>query len=86
VIDTATGSVIGDTVTQFSPEDVAVSPDGKYVFATVGREVFSVIDAETDTVVATIIQADPNRVDVSPDGTHVYVTNNDNTVFVITLG
>jgi YVTN family beta-propeller protein len=79
-----------------SPRGVAVTPDGRKVYVTnAGNDTesliddtVSVIDTETDDVVATITINDSSfGVAVTPDGSKVYVTNlNRPTVSVIDTG
>ncbi|HEX8771200.1 MAG TPA: hypothetical protein VF711_10580, partial [Acidimicrobiales bacterium] len=81
VVDTSTSAVTAVGVGEV-PLGVTVSPDGSrvYVANMVGLSV-SVIDAATNTVVATIpVESEAQDVAVSPDGTRVYaVTSNDPT-------
>jgi YVTN family beta-propeller protein len=66
------------------PEDVAVSPDGSFVYATVtgppntgpgGPHLLAVISTATDKVTGTIAVSDgPRQVVFSPDGSRAYVT------------
>ena len=56
---------------------MAVSPDGTRAYVTnLGSGTVSVIDTDTNTVIATItVGSGPAGVAVSPDGTRAYVTN-----------
>ncbi|MGQ0775682.1 MAG: protein kinase domain-containing protein [Pseudonocardiales bacterium] len=69
-----------------APDDVAISRDGHRVYtANSGDNTVSVIDTDTDKVIATIIVGEyPDDVAVSLDGSRVYTTNQRaNTVSVI---
>ncbi|HET6731679.1 Ig-like domain-containing protein, partial [Mycobacterium sp.] len=93
----STTATVAVTVTPMSiavgnfPTGVAVSPDGSTVYVTnfgdlsSGGNTVSVIDAATNTVVATItVGGNPANVAVSPNGATAYVTNlDDGTVSVI---
>jgi DNA-binding beta-propeller fold protein YncE len=89
VIDTGDNKVV-DTIPGIA-SPVAVAPDGKHVYAfgpATSDFVFniSVIDATTDTVVATIplnvkqvdggvsLNANSNAIAVTPDGKHIFAT------------
>ena len=90
VIDTATTppSVVATIPgpQSFLTGAVAVTPDGKHVYVTIGADsTVSVIATATNTVVATVpVAGGSGRVAVTPDGKHAYVTNNgSNNVSVI---
>lgn len=91
VIDTATNTIaaiIAISLTNNTPQNVAVSAHGTHVYVTNYVDgTVSVIDTATNTLTTTIAVGDgPVGVAVSPDDTHVYVTNsNDNTVSVISI-
>jgi len=72
-----------------APCDLAVTPDGKYVYVPNGDDV-AVIDTSTKTVIARIaVGAKPYSVATSPDNKYIYVTNrgidNDGSVSVISV-
>jgi|GEM_PF-5180766 len=77
VIDTASGSVIGDPITVgATPGALAVSPDGAHVYVVCGDGTVSVIDTATSTVVPiTISTALSGGIAISPDGAWVYVAD-----------
>ncbi|OBA96652.1 hypothetical protein A5662_17385 [Mycobacteriaceae bacterium 1482268.1] len=59
-----------------SPQDVAISPDGKYAYVTDQvDDTVTVIDTKTNKIVGTPISVgrDPYPIAVSPDGSKVYV-------------
>ena len=86
VIDRSTGEV---KVVSTGPgtEGIAISPDGKEVWAASRLDdKISIISTATDTIVATFPSGGkgPKRMDFTPDGTQVWVTNpasNQATVF-----
>lgn len=95
VLDAATGAVIATIQTGTAPgyldtyAGVAVSPDGKRVYAVdPNAATLSTIDTATNTVVATTpLGGQPVAVAVSPDGKYVYATNRDDgTLSVIPVG
>jgi YVTN family beta-propeller protein len=55
-------------------EWLAVTPDGKYLYATgpLGSAV-SVIDTSTNTVVTSVLEGSPSTVGITPDGKRAYV-------------
>lgn len=99
VVDTSSGKVLGEISVGLHPNDVAASPDGRFVYVANGNtDDVSVIDTRSDTVVETIsvrllttsenlIGDSPNAVAVSPNGRWLYVANGmDNAVAVVRLG
>ena len=66
--------VIGRAQTGYGPYGVDVSPDGDRVYVTTEEEGIVLIDAATNTVVATI-PANATTVAVSPDGTVLYAVS-----------
>ena len=87
-LDTATNNVttIMSYEPNYSPDEVAVTPDGKKLYVT-NPEVanISVIDTATNTVTATVPVGEwPVGIAITPDGTKVYVANlGNNTTSVI---
>jgi YVTN family beta-propeller protein len=80
VIDTATNTIVKTVLVANSggttPDGVAVTPDGKYVYVTNGINGVAVIDATSNAVVETVpVGTSPAGVAVTPDGKHVYVAN-----------
>ena len=58
-----------------APTDVAMSPNGSYVYvANSGSNSVSVIQTSDNTVATTIAVVGPEKLVVSPDGAYVYVT------------
>jgi YVTN family beta-propeller protein len=78
VIDTATNTVVTTVGVGNTPEEVAVTPDGKHAYVTnSGSNNVSVIATATNAVGATVTVGNkPFGVAVTPDGKHVYVTLN----------
>jgi len=69
-----------------APSGVAITPDRKFAYVTnSGLNTVSVIDIETNTVVASVlVGTTPNTIAITPDGQFAYVTNRDsNDVSVI---
>ena len=86
MIETTTNNVVATVPVGNGPWGVAVSPDGKYVYAAnCYSNTVSVIDTSGNTIAATIpVGVSPYGIAVSTDGSNVYVTNYfDNTVSVI---
>jgi YVTN family beta-propeller protein len=90
IIDTATNTVaqtvqIGAPSATSDLTEVAVTPDGKFVYVANPNNSVSVIDTASNTIVKTIsVGMSPAGVAVSPDGVNVYVSNSaSNTVSVI---
>jgi YVTN family beta-propeller protein len=92
VIDTATNTVVGQPIAVgASPQDIAISPDGKRVYvANGGANTVSVIDTDSARMIATVTAMAPNdqrpgpyALAVSPDGKFVYIAGNDDTVWVM---
>lgn len=85
--------VVGRRTAAFIPlgtsvEGIAVSPDGRFVFAAdFGDGKVSVIRTSDDSVVATLtVGSLPNDVAVTPDGRRAFVTNQgDSTISVISI-
>jgi YVTN family beta-propeller protein len=77
VIDTETGSVSATIPVGKDSSGVAITPDGKHVYApNYADGTMSVIDTTTDKVSATIPKlGSPSWVAITPDGTHAYVSN-----------
>lgn len=95
VLDAATGAVIATLQTgttagyEDSYQGIAVSPDGKRVYAVdPNAATLSSIDAATNTLIATTpLGGGAGGVAVSPDSKYVYVTNRlDGTLSVIPVG
>ncbi len=87
VIDVATNTVTANISVGSYPVEVEVSLDGTKLYAVNQEGTVSVIDTNTNTVIATINIGEGNYplgVAVTPDGTKVYVTNSgSSTVSVI---
>ncbi len=85
VISLATFSRIASITVGRSPQGLAVSPDGKYLYvANFGGGAISVIDTSTNKVISSISIGSPRNIAVSPDGKTLYVTNyNSGTISVI---
>jgi len=58
-----------------TPCDLAVTPDGRYVYVPTGKAV-AVIDTTTNKLLTSINTGRSQGVAVTPDGEYVYVTNN----------
>jgi YVTN family beta-propeller protein len=76
VIDAGTNTVIATIPVGLSPNGIAVTPDGAFVYvANEGGTTVSVIDTAVNAVVETVtVGLSPKEVAVSPDGLLVYVT------------
>jgi YVTN family beta-propeller protein len=74
-VDTATDTVLSDSISADSPEGVAVRPDGSQVFVAEAGQ-YDVIAVNTATGTETPIEVGPYPQDVavSPDGSQVYAT------------
>jgi YVTN family beta-propeller protein len=86
VIDTAAGRRIGFIPDSLSPQGIAVSPDGQWLWVTnPGAGTVWVINARTGRVARSIqAGAEPYSVAVTPDGTTAYVADlNSDSVSVI---
>ena len=89
IIDTATNTVLKNVTlgtASGGSTGVAVSPDGKKVYATNYDDgTVSVIDTATNTVIATVpVKRHPVGVSVTPDNKKVYVANQHaNTISII---
>jgi YVTN family beta-propeller protein len=90
VISTATGTVVGSPVVVGStPQALAVSPNGAYVYtANTGGGTVSVIATSTNTVIATIpVGSSPDSIAVNPVTGYVYVANSQTgTIEIISPG
>jgi PQQ-dependent catabolism-associated beta-propeller protein len=85
-IDTASGEVVATYDVGSDPEQLAVSRDGKRLYASnEDAGTASVTDIETGRLIATLVVGiEPEGVTISPDGRWVYVTaETSNTVSVI---
>lgn len=88
VIDLSSRQVIHTIEVLLHPSDMAVSPDGLYLYvANANSDAISVIDTEKDNVVKTLVTKPmpdlpfgsmPNALAVSPDGQTLYVANGGN--------
>jgi YVTN family beta-propeller protein len=79
---------LSTTLTGTSPFDIAISPDGRYVYAANGGAFanysVSVIDTVAGAVISDIpIGLSPSHIAVSPDGRRVYVTGDSEGAVVI---
>ncbi|WP_293357315.1 YncE family protein [Mycolicibacterium sp.] len=87
MIDTATNTLVGDPIPLRGFGSLAISPDGRRLYATQGSyQGVRVIDTTTNTPVGDIEvpSSGSSGLAVSPDGSRVYVTNPyDGTVSVI---
>jgi YVTN family beta-propeller protein len=69
-----------------APTDVAMSPDGSYVYvANSGSNSVSVIQTSDNTVATTIAITGPEKLVVSPDGAYVYVTTWANSLAAVSI-
>lgn len=77
VINLATFQRIKTITVGRSPQGVAVSPDGKFLYvANNGANTVSVVDTSTNVVKAGIpVGNSPRNIAVSPDGSKLYITN-----------
>jgi len=89
VIDTGMNTIVATVAVGSSPQEVAITPDGKHAYVTneLSNDV-SVIDTATNTLETTILVGpngtDPEGVAITPNGKHAYVANYGfNTVSVI---
>jgi len=65
------------------PKELAITPDGKYLYVTNAENV-TVIDTSTNKVLTSIkTENRPTNVAISPDGKHAYVTHDDEMISVI---
>jgi YVTN family beta-propeller protein len=78
VVDTQTNAVVGSPIpVGDEPEAIAITPDGKTVYAVNNEsESVSAIDTGTNRVVSTIRVGDrPTAIAITPDGKTAYVVN-----------
>jgi YVTN family beta-propeller protein len=69
-----------------APTDVAMSPNGSYIYvANSGSNSVSVIQTSDNTVTATIAVNGPEKLVVSPDGAYVYVTTFSNSQAAVSI-
>lgn len=90
VIDTALNTVSATIPVEERPTDLAITPDGRHVFAThfsqqeTVSNAMSLIDTAANTVTGTIpVKGRSSALAVTPDGRYVYVANESGTVQVI---
>ena len=76
VFDIATATVVATIAVGTSPQGLAVTPDGAYVYVcNYGSNSVSVIDTATNAVTTTItVASSPNYIAITPDGLSAYVT------------
>ncbi len=84
VIDVSQNKIVNELSVESSVLDVAVSPDGKYVYALSGEDIFK-IDTTTNTVTTTLTGFGAAlSIAITGDGKYAYVPNNwNNTVLVL---
>ncbi|MFC1891671.1 PKD domain-containing protein [Thermodesulfobacteriota bacterium] len=87
VIQTSDNTVVETIFVGGNPMDVAITPNGEYVYVSVSETTVLVIQTSDNTIVDTIESDDfnrPIRMAVTPDGAYVYAVNHHgNTVSVI---
>lgn len=85
VIDTSSFSILTSIPFGSDPWDIAVSPDGKWVFASDRQGAgLAVIDALNNTLYTTVTGlGDLNGLDILPDGSEIYVSGMYNEIHVI---
>lgn len=87
VIRTSDNIVVKTILVGGNPVDVAITPDGEYVYVSVDDTTVSVIRTSDNTLVDTItdgVGPRPSRMAVTPNGAYVFVVNHhSNTVSVI---
>jgi YVTN family beta-propeller protein len=90
VIDTGTNTVVQSVLGSPGPtgpiaNQIAVTPDGQYVFVPAGSNDVAVIATASNTIIKTVaVGSTPIGVAVTPDGAHLYVANQgSNSVSVI---
>jgi YVTN family beta-propeller protein len=85
VIDLSTNKIVNSTTVGSGVADLAITPDGKYLYATTGDDKIFVIDTATDTVNTTLTGfGSPMGIAITSDGKYAYTENNwNNTVFVL---
>lgn len=84
VFSTLTNTITNTISVGNSPDDIAASPDGKYVYVVNnGANSVSVIKTSTNTVIATVpVGGNPDG--IAADNGHVYITNqNDGSISII---
>jgi len=77
VIEPEAGRLVGGITVGTKPTCSAVTPDGRFAFATVtGRRELAVVDTGRDEVIARLPLGDsPKGVEVTPEGRFVLVAN-----------
>jgi YVTN family beta-propeller protein len=88
VIDTATNQVVGSPIpTGDGPDSIAITPDGKTLYATSGSGAITVVNTQTNQTVTTITgPSGLETIAISPDGKTAYVSvPGDDEVIVIDL-
>jgi YVTN family beta-propeller protein len=90
VIDTGTSTVVQSVLVGSGPtgpiaNQIAVTPDGKYVYVPAGSNDVAVIETASNTIIKTVaVGSTPIGIAVMPDGAHLYVANQgSNSVSVI---
>jgi len=75
VVDTGTRQILEEIDVGGRPKSLAVTPDGQFVYVTVGQDkVIAVISVADLEVVATIDASGPQGIAITPDGQFAYVS------------
>jgi YVTN family beta-propeller protein len=74
VIDTQTNTVVDTIATKESPSAIAITPNGKRIYA-IQRDSVSAIDTKTKTVMDIALENFATAIAISPDGEQAYVVS-----------
>ncbi len=75
VVDTTDNSILDTIEGLTQARDLAITPDGRYLYVSQLNDTISVIDTSVNSVVHTIPIGSPRQIAVSPDGESLYVTS-----------
>ncbi|SDC13769.1 YncE family protein [Shouchella lonarensis] len=85
VIESVSGNIINTVPVGESPFHIALTPDKNNAYVpNSGENSTSVLDVNSNTVVATIIMSNPHFAAITPNGAYAYITSpNTDTVYVV---
>ena len=74
VVDTTNNTIFATISGLRGARDLAITPDGRYLYVSQAYGNISIIDTTANSVVDTISISSPRQIAVSPDGESLYVT------------